>query len=736
LENNGLKVNNMLLSLNIAIENQSIIRRLTAALIFTVLIVSVIAVSAVYLIESQSAIQGLERKADETLAYLIGTLEVPLWAVDNEGVRSIGRAVSQDESIERLSIRNESGENIFFMEKGKESDLINRSGRIFHKQWGLEKPAGDVSVSLTAAKYNESNRQLLFFSILIIFLILTAVVIVTIIFIRTSLNKPLKSLNEITEDFASGKYVTSGHVLPYLEFQPFGKALVDMAEKIEGQIGKVRKAEEAVRKLNAELEQRVAERTAELIAAKEQAEDANRVKSVFLSTMSHELRTPLTAILGYTQILKRQNNLFDRQRQQLEIIHTSGEHLLSLIDDILDMGKIEAQKMELEELMFDLPSLLGQVFNIARIKAEEKDLSLVYETSDGLPEYVRGDDCKLKQILLNLLSNAVKYTRRGKVTLRVSYDYGDTGLFRCEVADTGIGIASDKLQTIFEPFTQLAAEGQVREGSGLGLAITKRLVTLMLGRIGTESELGRGSTFWVEVPLPTASAGEIAVETARVTVTGYRGERKSILLAEDNITNASMLVSMLEPLGFEIITAGNGQVAVNLAIEQRPDLVLLDLLMPVMDGFEAVKEMRRRRELDETRIIGISASATKSMLRDEFIAACDDFAAKPIQLDTLLEKIGSQLRIVWETALPLEPVAVLASERETFALPPLQQMNELHELAMRGDMREIQAWASALEKRDNRFSRFADKLRELAKGYKANAILALIEHHLGKTNEY
>jgi signal transduction histidine kinase/DNA-binding response OmpR family regulator len=736
LENNGLKVNNMLLSLNIAIENQSIIRRLTAALIFTVLIVSVIAVSAVYLIESQSAIQGLERKADETLAYLIGTLEVPLWAVDNEGVRSIGRAVSQDESIERLSIRNESGENIFFMEKGKESDLINRSGRIFHKQWGQEKPAGDVSVSLTAAIYNKSNRQLLFFSILIIFLILTAVVIVTIIFIRTSLNKPLKSLNEITEDFASGKYVTSGHVLPYLEFQPFGKALVDMAEKIEGQIGKVRKAEEAVRKLNAELEQRVAERTAELIAAKEQAEDANRVKSVFLSTMSHELRTPLTAILGYTQILKRQNNLFDRQRQQLEIIHTSGEHLLSLIDDILDMGKIEAQKMELEELMFDLPSLLGQVFNIARIKAEEKDLSLVYETSDGLPEYVRGDDCKLKQILLNLLSNAVKYTRRGKVTLRVSYDYGDTGLFRCEVADTGIGIASDKLQTIFEPFTQLAAEGQVREGSGLGLAITKRLVTLMLGRIGTESELGRGSTFWVEVPLPTASAGEIAVKTARVTVTGYRGERKSILLAEDNITNASMLVSMLEPLGFEIITAGNGQVAVNLAIEQRPDLVLLDLLMPVMDGFEAVKEMRRRRELDETRIIGISASATKSMLRDEFIAACDDFAAKPIQLDTLLEKIGSQLRIVWETALPLEPVAVLASERETFALPPLQQMNELHELAMRGDMREIQAWASALEKRDNRFSRFADKLRELAKGYKANAILALIEHHLGKTNEY
>jgi len=319
--------------------------------------------------------------------------------------------------------------------------------------------------------------------------------------------------------------------------------------------------------------------------------------------------------------------------------------------------------------------------------------------------------------------------------LRVSYDNGDAGLFRCEVTDTGCGIAPDKLKTIFEPFTQLAAEGQVREGSGLGLAITKRLVTLMRGRIGVESEPGKGSTFRVEVPLPTASAGEIAVEKARETVTGYRGGRKSILVVEDNIANASMLVSMLEPLGFEVATAGNGREAVELAMEQRPDLVLLDLVMPEMDGLEAVQEMRLRRELDETRIIGVSASAMKSSRRDAFIAACDDFLAKPIRLDTLLGKVESQLGIVWEAALPGVPVAESSQEREELTLPPLEEMVELHELAMRGDMRKILNWAAALEERDNRFSRFAGKLRELAGGYKAKAILALIEHHREKAND-
>jgi len=722
----------MNLSSDKAIENQSITRRLTASLIITVLIVSAIAITAMHRVVSQAAIRGLERKADETLAYLVGTLEVPLWAVDDDGVRTIGRAVSQDGSIVRLIIRNESGVVIFSMEKDKNGDLVNRTGKIFHKQGNLEKPAGDVSVSMTPAIYKASDRRLLFFSMLIIVLILISVAIVTVIFIRAALNKPLKSLNELTDRFAAGRYDTSGHALPYREFQPFGQALTEMACTIEGQIGMVRKGEEDIRKLNAELEQRVKLRTAELEVAKERAEVANQAKSAFLSNMSHELRTPLNAIMGYAQILKLQDTLTDRQQQRLEIIRTSGEHLLTLINDILDVGKIEARKMELEEVTFDLPLLLRQAFNITRIKADEKDLSFHFEAGAVLPRYVRGDERKLRQILLNLLSNAVKYTHRGGVILRASHAGGE---LRCEVTDTGIGIAPDKLETIFEPFTQLAVEGLVREGTGLGLTITRELATLMRGRIAVESEPGKGSTFRLEVPLATVGEAELA-KRSRKSVTGYRGERMRILVVDDNVTNASMLVSMLEPLGFPVATAGNGPEAVRLALEQRPDLVLLDLVMPEMDGLEAAREMRRHRELAESRIIGVSATVTESSRRDEFVAACDDFLAKPIQIDTLLDKIETLLGISWETALPEMPVAPVTEirerEREEVELPPPEEMLELHELALRGDMRKIEAWATALEERYSRYERFAGTLRELAGGYKANEILALLEDHKGK----
>lgn len=260
----------------------------------------------------------------------------------------------------------------------------------------------------------------------------------------------------------------------------------------------------------------------ELKKAKIAAETANHAKSEFLSNMSHELRTPLNAILGYAQILKHQENLTDLQRQQLAVMHSSGEHLLTLINDILDVGKIEAQQMDIEPVVYDLKSILNQVYTLTRLKAEQKGLDFQYQELSPLPSFVNGDERKLRQILLNLLSNAVKYTRRGSVIIRVSYDHKEDGVFICEVIDTGIGIPDDKLETIFEPFTQLACIGQMREGTGLGLNITRRLVELMQGSLTVESEIGRGSTFRLELVLPEVVGTEQTQENSSLSLTGTR----------------------------------------------------------------------------------------------------------------------------------------------------------------------------------------------------------------------
>ncbi|MES2352894.1 MAG: substrate-binding domain-containing protein [Pseudomonadota bacterium] len=477
------------------------------------------------------------------------------------------------------------------------------------------------------------------------------------------------------------------------------------------------------------LEELVRQRTAELMESKERAEAANKAKSSFLASMSHELRTPLNGILGYAQILKRDKSMGDRQRNGLNTIERSGEHLLTLINDILDLAKIEAGKFELYPAPINLPPFLRVIADIIRIKVEQKSLLFHHDVAPDLPIAVLADEKRLREVLLNLLGNATKFTSQGQVSLgvRVIDSTGDEARLRFEVRDTGVGISASALERIFEPFEQTGDTQQRLGGTGLGLAISRELIQLMGSDIHVDSELGKGSCFWFELRLPVAEA-KFAVELQERRIIGYEGARKKVLVVDDVVTNRAVVMDFLSSLDFEMVEAENGLEGIAVAQAQQPNLILMDNVMPVMNGREATNRLRELPAFKTVSIIAVSASAFNVDQEKSLAEGANAFLAKPINMNNLLKEIGTLLQLTWL----YDTAQITEAEPELFVVPPVEEINALHQLAMRGNMREIRRQADHLAKLDARYIPFVERLRQLAEEFQSEAILEMIEQYRQK----
>lgn len=405
---------------------------------------------------------------------------------------------------------------------------------------------------------------------------------------------------------------------------------------------------------NVLLEHKVEERTQELVDAKQRAEVANHAKSTFLATMSHELRTPLNGILGFAQILKFDKGLTEEQLEGLNIIEKSGQHLLTLLNDVLDLAKIEAGRIELNQERFHLVDFVKDVVGLTRIRADSKAVRFNYQFVNfhsDIPEkslkiIITADGRRLRQILINLLGNAIKFTDRGSVMLKIGVVEDK---IRFQVEDTGIGIAKEHLDIIFNAFQQVSDKKHQLQGTGLGLAISRRLVETMGGQLRVASELGKGSTFWFDLPLLfTYEIDDPVAPIERCQIVGIQGDSKpTILIVDDQTNNRHFLVYFLSSLGFKTLEANDGQMGLIKALKFNPDVIITDLLMPNMDGFEFVQQIRQSHVLKDKIVIATSASVYETDRQKSLDLGCHDFLPKPIRIELLLKQLQEHLNLQW-----------------------------------------------------------------------------------------
>ncbi|MEG5046938.1 response regulator [Microcoleus sp. B4-C1] len=488
----------------------------------------------------------------------------------------------------------------------------------------------------------------------------------------------------------------------------------------------------------AELLARTQRQSMELIKSKENAEVANRAKSQFLASMSHELRTPLNAILGFSQVMARNSSITEEQKEYIEIINRSGEHLLELINDVLSMSKIEAGQITINPSRFNLYDFLNSLKEMLQLKANSKGLYLIFENSHNLPQYIQTDEAKLRQVLINLLGNAIKFTQHGTVTLRVSshaekdvIEENKSQLY-FEIADTGPGISPSELSTLFKPFVQTETGRKSMQGTGLGLPISQQFVRIMGGDIAVESQLGQGTIFSFNIWVNLVTESDEQEKPPIKQVIGLEAGQDiyRILIVEDVTENRQLLLKLLVPLGFEVREATNGQEAIALHSTWKPHLILMDMLMPVIDGYEATREIKKTLEGKETIIIALTASAFDEQRQIILSAGCNDLICKPFREEVLFEKIAHHLnlRYIYEkenlSTSFSTPTLLKSLTTEDLSVMPTDWVVELHRAALCVDDNRILDLIKEIPETE---ANLANALTDLVDNFRIDIIIDLTQ---------